>query len=846
MTSPGPVLPVDQIIPQLVQDLQQHGSVVLRAATGAGKTTRVPPAVAAAAPDSGQKLILLEPRRVAARAAATRMAQEKSESTGASVGYRVRFEECCSGHTRILAVTEGILLRQIQADPYLESIHTVIIDEFHERRLDTDLCLAMLQRIRQTVRPDLRLVVMSATMDPQPVSEYLNRCPIIDCPGRSFPVDIHWSRRNERQSIPDLAAQGVRDVFRSAEGDVLVFLPGKGEINRTDRLLQPLAQKHSLLIQHLHGSMPLDEQNKVLAESKQQRIILATNVAETSVTVSGVTAVVDTGTVRQMGFDPETGLNRLQLQQISKASADQRSGRAGRTAPGRCLRLWEEHQHRLRRDEEPAEISRSDLSGVILALLAWGENDLSEFPWFQPPPEESVQHALELLQLLRTIDADSRVTDLGHWAVQFPLPPRLACVVIDGFRSGHGMRACLLAALLSEQEPFLQGRDHRSPRDQLILDSDSDVLDRLHAIETFLNEGKQETPFGEIHRNQLQSILRITKQLADALHHVASRIPPTEQISDADAALKKALLAGFPDRVALRKTARAPQGMMAGGRRVRLAQKSAVRAASLFICINVDGSGSEAEVRQASAVELNWLPQDLISESEDLFFHPSQKQVVARRRTTFLDLILNETPAPVTNHAAAAEVLFSAASSSLKSLLPDEKSSAHGFLQRVRCLGEWMPDLLLPDFGNETLLQCLKTLCGQCRSFDDLRKADWMSVFEMQLTHAQQSALRQFAPERLQVPSGSQIPLIYQDNGPPILAVRIQEVFGLRNSPVVGRGTIPVLMHLLGPNHRPQQVTSDLESFWKNTYPTIRGQLARRYPRHPWPEDPLTAPPVRK
>ncbi len=846
MKSPPPELPVDQIIPQLIQNLRDCGSVVLRAATGAGKTTRVPPAVAAAASSDRKQLILLEPRRVAARAAAARMAQEMSEPIGESVGYRVRFDECCSEQTQILAVTEGILLRKIQADPWLDTIHTVIIDEFHERRLDTDLCLAMLLRIRQTVRPDLQLVVMSATMDPQPVSEYLDHCPVIDCPGRSFPVDIQWNRRQERQSIPELAAQGVRDVFRAAAGDVLVFLPGKGEINRTDQLLQPLAQKYSLLIQHLHGSMPLDEQNKVLAPSTQQRIILATNVAETSVTVSGVTAVVDTGTVRQMSFDPDTGLNRLQLQQISKASADQRSGRAGRTAPGKCLRLWEEHLHRLRREDERPEIHRSDLSGSILTLLAWGETDLSALPWFQMPPADSVQHALKLLQVLRTIDSDHRVTVLGHWVVQLPLPPRLACVVISGFRSGHGMRTCLLAALLSEQEPFLLGRDRSAPRDQLILNSDSDVLDRLHAVENFLNNRQHETPFGQIHRNQLQNILRIAKQLADALHRMSSSIQPGEQIADSDEAIKRALLAGFPDRVARRKAAGDPQGMMTGGRRVRLARQSAVRTAQIFTCINVDGAGSEAEVRQASAVELNWLPQELITESEELFFHPSQKQVVARRRTAFLDLTLNETPAPITNHAAAAEVLFAAASPLLNSLLPDKASPDREFLQRVRCLAEWLPDLQLPDFSEPALQNSLRMLCSNCRSFGELKKANWLTVFEQQLTHEQRSAVRQHAPERLQVPSGSQIPLSYQNNGPPILAVRIQEVFGLRKTPAVARGTVPVLIHLLAPNHRPQQVTSDLESFWKNTYPTIRAQLARRYPRHPWPEDPLTATPVRK
>lgn len=839
-------LPVDQLIPQVMQQLAVHGSLVLRAATGAGKTTRIPPAVAAAAQPPHTKVILLEPRRVAAKAAASRMAAERGERPGESIGYRVRFDEQCSADTKIVAVTEGILLRQMQTDPYLEGINTVILDEFHERRLDSDLCLAMLTRIRQTVRPDLQLVVMSATMDPGPIATFLNNCPVIDAPGRSFPVKILWKKTAHLQRLPDLAAEGTRELLGRTQGDILVFLPGKGEIHRTANLLRPLAEKHNFTVLPLHGSLPLDQQNEVLNPSDVQRVILSTNVAETSVTVAGVTAVVDTGMARQLSFDADSGINQLQLRQISKASADQRAGRAGRTQPGVCLRLWDQHRHRTRPDQEAPEIQRTDLSAALLKLIVWGETDFRAFPWFQPPPEDAVEQGKNLLQILGAVDDSHQITPIGRWMSRFPIAPRLSRVIIAAYQSGHGMRSCLMAALISEQAPFLLNTAHAAPRDQLIHHSESDVVDRVRAVEDFLNEGRQQSRFGEIHRNQLRTTLQTTHQLAEVLDGISADIPSGRQIPDSDEALMRALLTGYPDRLAVRKDLSGDRGLMTGGRQVRLAKGSAVRSAALFLCINVDGAGAKAEVRQASGIEYDWLPQEQLVESEDLFFHPTRRQVLARKRTSFLELVLKETPTAVTDHEKAAELLFNAASPQLNQLLPPDDSAAMKLLMRIGFLKQSMPELELPEFGHDQMLICLRQLCYGLRSTSELKEAPWKSVFEQQLSRTQREAVITHAPETITVPSGSRIALTYRADGPPILGVRIQEIFGLRATPAVAAGRVQVLLHLLGPNHRPQQVTDDLASFWQNTYPVIRRDLARRYPRHPWPEDPLNASPIRK
>ncbi len=842
-------LPIDQVLPELTAALQTANCVVLRAPAGAGKTTRVPPALLAASLAPTGQIVMLEPRRIAARTAARRMAFEFNERVGQSVGYRVRFEESVSRDTRILVVTEGILLRRLQDDPFLDGIDVVIFDEFHERRLDSDLALAMVRRVQQTVRPELKIVVMSATLDPTNIARYLGNCPIVESEGRLYPVRIDYLRRVERQQISELTTSGIETVLQQTDGDVLAFLPGVGEILRTRAELESLARRHNLEIFTLFGDMSPEDQDRVLAPCDKRKVVLSTNVAETSVTIEGVTAVVDTGLARQMQFDADIGLDRLELTPVSKASTDQRAGRAGRTQPGICLRLWEEASHRRRPDFDAAELLRVDLSSAVLRLYAWGETDITAFPWFEAPPASSVEHAVKLLRLLGAIDA-SGVTALGKTLVRFPVSPRIGRLLVEAHRLGQPDRAALMAAMLSERDPFLRGSSsdrglRNAPmRTTAIHRSRSDVLDRLHAVEDFLQTGRPDSLCGEINRNAVRTLTQVAKQLASSLRDELG--VSRNQTADPDEALLRALVAGFPDRVAKRRDATGDKGLMVGGRGVRLGPRSAVQNSPLFVCVDIDGAGTDAMVRQASEVHREWLPQASVRSGEELFFHPTQKQVVARRRVAFDDLILEETPTSISDPNAAADVLFEAARSQLNVVMPSDDDSLNNFLARVRCLKQWMPDLPLPAVDDSMMLDVLQELCHGRRSFSELKNAAWLTTLQSKMDYALLQTIEREAPDRITVPTGSRMRLTYEAGRSPVLAVRIQEVFGMKQTPRIAGGRVPVLLHLLAPNMRPQQITEDLASFWANTYQDVRKELKRRYPKHSWPEDPLTAPPVKK
>jgi ATP-dependent helicase HrpB len=790
---------------------------------------------------------MLEPRRIAARTAAARMAAERRERPGLTIGYRVRFEEAISAHTRILVVTEGVLLRRLQDDPFLENIGVLIFDEFHERRLDSDLALAMARRVRHTVRPDLKIVVMSATMAPEPISAFLDHCPIVHSEGRQYPVAVRYLPRADRRTLPELTADGVETALRDSSGHVLAFLPGLAEIHRTRDRLEATARRQNLLLLPLYGDLPSNEQDKVLAPTDLRKVILATNVAETSITIDGVETVVDSGLARQMQFDPAAGLDRLQLIPISKASADQRAGRAGRTGPGICLRLWDEISHRSRPTVDQPEILRVDLSAAVLRLKAWGEADVAAFPWFDAPPPEAIEHALRLLHLLGALHQNT-ITNIGRSIVRFPTSPRIARLLLEAASSGAAPRACLLAALLAERDPFLRSPEPRSgPAKQPIhtrslQNSRSDVLDRLHAVERWLEHGHTHSDFGEIHRGATHSLTQAARQFHSILREEVSL--PADNKSDE--ILLKALTAGFPDRVAKRRDSGSDRGLMVGGRGVRLSPRSSVRYAPLFLCVDIDNAGTDAEVRQASEVLRSWLPPELLSESDELFFHPSQKQVVARRRLAFDDLILEETPVPIASPDAAAEVLFKAAAPQLSMVMPTEHEALTSFLQRAAFLRKSVPELNIPSLDEAALRDVLRSLCQGKRSFEELRAAPWLPAIQAALDYPLLQAIEREAPERIEVPSGSRIRLEYSQDRPPILAVRIQEIFGLLQTPRIARGRVPVLLHLLAPNFRPQQVTDDLASFWTNTYPEVRKELKRRYPKHSWPENPATAEAVRK
>jgi ATP-dependent helicase HrpB len=837
-------LPIDPVLPELVNALRRQPCAVLRAPTGAGKTTRVPPGLLEAGLAARGRILILEPRRLAARAAARRMAAERGGRLGGEVGYHVRFDRQCSPQTRILAVTPGILLRYLHDDPFLESTGVVVFDEFHERGLDSDLALGMVRLLQQTVRPELRVVVMSATLAVEAVSAYLGGCPVIASEGRLFPVEVRYEPRPERLSWPAATAAAVTRLLERTDGDLLVFLPGLHEIRQTARQLEALAGERDLAVLPLHGDLPPEQQDAALLPQPRRKVVLATNVAETSVTVEGVSGVVDTGLARVLVFDPGVGLDRLQLLPISRASADQRAGRAGRTQPGVCVRLWSAAAQRGRVEQTEPEIRRVDLAGAVLQLLSLGETDVLRFPWLEPPRTASVEQALALLRRLGAL-GDEAVTQLGRTLARLPLHPRIGRLLVEGRRWGQAERVALAAALLSERDPFVRPLDSAPERAGQGA-TPSDVLDRVEALEEFERTGHCSAVGGMLHRGAARAVLRARDQLLRSLRHEARSIRGDGMAVEADEAVLRALLGAFPDRLARRREPGSRRGVMVGGRGVRLAPNSGVNDAELFVCVDVDASQTETLVRQASRVERDWLLSERLATSVEVAFDAETERVSARRRLRFDDLVLEETPAALPDDEQVARVLAEAAGARLERVLPPPESAAGVFRTRVRCLREWLPELQLPPLDDDQLRDLLTWLCHGCRSFDDLRKEAWLEALQGMLTPAQRQAVEREAPERLAVPSGSRVTLRYEEGRPPVLAVRIQEVFGLRDTPRVAAGRVRVLLHLLAPNHRPQQVTDDLASFWANTYPQVRKELRARYPRHAWPEDPWSAEPERR
>lgn len=863
-------MPIDAVLAQLVAALRSHRSVVLRAPTGAGKTTRVAPAILDASLSPGQ-VVLVEPRRVAARAAARRIAFERGCEVGAEVGYHVRFDAKSGADTRIVAMTEGILVRRLQDDPFLDGVAAVVFDEFHERHLDADLALAMVARIRREVRSDLAVVVMSATIEPAPIAAYLGDCPIVSSEGRLHPVSIRHAPMMQDQPLEREIVGIIRDLLDERAGDLLVFLPGVGEIRRCRAALEGMAHARRVELVDLYGDLPPERQDRAIRRGAGRRIVLATNVAESSVTVEGVTAVVDSGLARVLRFEPAIGIDRLELARICRASADQRAGRAGRNEPGVCVRLWSEHEDgSLRPDEEP-EIRRVDLSRAVLELHAWGERDLEQFPWLEPPPRAALAQADRLLRSLGALDAEG-ITEIGRAMVRLPLPTRIARMLVEGRRLGGTRRIATAAALLAERDPFRRVRNDGSMSGFRGLGPahaawESDVLERVERLERLERQERQqgrnvrgrhiaESPSAAggdstIDAGAVRAVLRARDQLVRILdERVRVDAAAADASVDADESVLRALLAAFPDRLARRREPGSGRAVMVGGRGVRLADQSYVASSELFVCVDVDagrrGERSEALVRLASAVERTWLAHDQLRLATSIEFDPRRLCVTAVARTAYRDLVLDEKRVAVDDDERATRVLVDAAAGDLRGALSLDAPDVVALRARVEFLRAHMPELELPLLDDERLTGLLPRICGGSRSFEDLRKLPLVEILRGELGHAHGTALDNHAPQALTVPSGSRVRLLYDGARPPVLAARIQELFGLTETPRVAAGRVAVLVHLLAPNGRPQQVTDDLASFWNTTYQQVRKELRQRYPRHAWPEDPWNAPAERR
>jgi ATP-dependent helicase HrpB len=879
--------------------LRRHSNLVLQAPPGSGKTTRLPPALVTWGLVAG-KVIVLEPRRLAVRAAARWIASEQGWTLGEEVGYQIRFERRAGPRTRLLFVTEGILRRMLGDDPFLDGIDALVFDELHERSLDADLSLALARRVQRDARPELRLVAMSATLDPRPLSAFLGDCPVLQSSGALHPVARRYLTQPIGEPGPtglvERMVWGVGEALRTAEGDVLAFLPGVGEITRVgERLAERWAapgrvgpggsrEDDTPLVLPLYGDLPPEQQDAVLrcAPGQRRRVILATNVAETSVTVDGVRVVVDGGYARELRHDPASGLDRLELVRISRQAADQRAGRAGRQSPGTCLRLWTELDDRSLAAATLPEVARVDLAGACLELLAWGEQP-ETFPWFETPASDRLAAARALLLALGAIDAHG-VTPLGRTLARLPLHPRLGRLLINTADLGHASLGALAAAVLSER-PSTRRRDGHASSASDLLDLCErathpvrllQIRDQLLSLLPAGSRGADRPQRSDWERRASSAAAgggprASAPRSRDEAGDPSPDVPTTSNhetspVSSPASALGRAVLAAYPDRLARRREPGSPRAVLVGGQGVRLADTSAVRDAELFVAVDLDGGRAgdriyrdgvathgEALVRIASAVDPAWLPADTVRTTTEATYDPERDRAIGVQRTRYVvagsgedTLVLSEKVVPAPPEAVV-EALVVAASADLARAVPLDEPALASLLARIRFLAGAMPELALPNLDDASLRELLPGLATGCRSLAELRRAAWCQAIVGLLDHRQRGTLDRHAPERLAVPSGSDVRVDYRgSDGPPILAVRIQEMFGLADTPRLADGRVPVLLHLLAPNGRPQQVTMDLRSFWNSTYAEVRKELAGRYPKHSWPTDPWNAPPQRR
>jgi ATP-dependent helicase HrpB len=837
-------LPVDPYLDEVVRLVAKHPITSIEAPPGTGKTTRIAPALMKLV-GAGTRLYLVQPRRIAARSVAERISRDSKQQVGQQVGYAVRFEHKYTAQTQLIVATEGVLIRKMQQDPTLQDTAIVVLDEFHERSLDADLLLGMLRRVQEELRDDLRIVIMSATLDQPWLVQAMPSLKSIQVQAKSFPVKVEYRPAISAQDIAEHAASVVGQVAPSREGDVLVFMPGAGEIHRCCQSLRNNRALADFEILPLHGSMSIEEQSEAIQIGATRRIIVSTNIAETSLTIPGVQTVVDSGLARVLRFSPSVGLDRLVLENISAASATQRAGRAGRIGPGLCIRLWSEASDRARVSFLEPEIRRVDLCGARLQLHAWGEGNRDDFPWVETPREDAWKSAGRLLSHLGAIE-DGAITDLGQQMSQIPLHPRLARLCMEAARYGCLDRAALLASMLSQRDPFDRRPKANVPGQSISTRSSnswqSDCIERIQWLDR--TGVDRLSPFGWVNPGNLRTIQQTADQIEQAcrkiVRHPESDSGMIDSVSQ-QMGLQRSLLAGFPDRLAKRRQQGKPQGLMVGGKGVQLSPESGVRDSELFLCVDVEGTAGEAIVRQASAVASDWLQGSMLCTKDEMFFHPTQKQVVGRRRTYWLDLCLAETPTAIQDEQACAECLLQAVKSNWEMAFPSDDPVVDQWLERVACLAAWVPELQMPQIDLKMLHQAASEICRGKRSLEQVRNGAWTDWLQSLLTSIQAQSLQVDAPERIQVPSGSWLRIEYRAGKPPVLAAKIQELFSWKQTPRIARGRVPLLLHLLGPNGRPQQITDDLASFWTTGYGQVKKELKRRYPKHSWPEDPWSA-----
>ncbi|MDE1147651.1 MAG: ATP-dependent helicase HrpB [Azospirillaceae bacterium] len=817
---PPSALPIDAVLPDLLRVMATGPNAVLQAAPGAGKTTRVPLALLDQPWLAGQRIVMLEPRRLAARAAAKRMADTLGEAVGETVGYRVRLDTRVGPATRIEVVTEGLFLRQLQADPSLDGVGAVLFDEFHERSLDADLALAFCLQAQGLLREDLRLLVMSATLDGAAVAGLLGDAPMVSSDGRSFPVETRWVEPSATDRLETSIARVVKRALAEETGSALVFLPGTGEIRRTEKALADLGLPSNVVVAPLYGDLALDQQEAAIrpAPAGKRKVVLATAIAETSLTIDGIRIVVDGGQSRLGRFDPGSGMNRLETARASRASADQRRGRAGRLEPGICYRLWSEQADRALVPFAAPEILRADLAPLALELAAWGVDDAATLPWLDAPPAAPLTQARDLLAQLGALDAAGKITPHGRRMATLGMHPRLAHMVLVGMEMGLGAAAAHLAGLLGERDP-LRG-----------ISRDADLRRRLDLLSGDDN--------GAADRNALRQIREGARQVMRQLRITDRRF------TGEDAGRLLAL--AYPDRLAQKRPGGQGQYRLASGKGAVLDTADALSRQDWLAVGDLDGNTREARIYLAAPIsrdEIEEVYADRIVTEEVVTWDGREQAVLARRRRRLFGLVLKDEALTQPQPESVAAAMMTGIREMGLASLPWTKA-LDTWRERVRFLHRADADTW-PDMSDEALLAGMEDwlapyLPGISRA-GHLPRLDLHNALTGLLDWNRAQEMERQAPTHIDVPSGSRLPIDYSGEIP-TLAVRLQELFGLAQTPTVAG--VPVLLHLLSPAHRPIQVTRDLASFWANTYRDVKKDLAGRYPRHYWPDNPLEAEPT--
>ena len=851
-------LPIYELESAVVASLRAQGRLIVQAPTGSGKSTQIPQMLLnhGLAGEKGE-VVVLQPRRLAARMLAKRVAEEVGTSLGDVVGYQIRLESRVSAKTRIRFVTEGILLRQMSFDATLRGVSAVVFDEFHERHLYGDISLARAIQIQQSTRPDLKIIVMSATLDAGALKDYLAPCDVLVSQGRSFPVRIEYLPKPvnfEQEPVWDVATRECERVARESSGDMLVFMPGAYEISRTVQAIQSSRELRDFVCFPLHGELPPDQQDRAVARYENRKIIVSTNVAETSLTIDGVTTVIDCGLARVARFDPHRGINTLLVEKISAASADQRAGRAGRTAPGVCVRLWTEREHGQRAPQELPEIRRLDLSEVVLTLKASGIDDIWNFPWLEKPDPKALERAETLLADLGAIAADAqsgaagrrlfRITEVGRKMLRFPVHPRYARMLLAAQERNCVRPVALMAALTQGRSFLLRGVPKEVERAR------EDVLGEEHESDFFLlmrawryahqaNYSIDACRRLGIHAQAARQVGPLFAQFLEIAEKEGLDI--SEQRVDG-AAVRKCVLAGFSDQLAKRLDSGTLRCELVHQRRGLLARESVIQQAPLLVAAEISeigGRGGEVNtlLSLATAIEEAWLKEifpDDYFEARGVVYDESVKRVISRRERRFRDLVLeaksSSEDAPL--NEAAALLTREVLAGRLKLEAWDE--SVEQWITRVNRMAEWFPELEVNPITDADRATLIEQVCYGELGYRGIKDKPVMPVLRDWLTQEQLAVLDDYLPERLVMDNGRKSKLRYEKEGPPILSARIQELYGIEGKFTIGHGRVPVKFEILAPNHRPIQVTDDLTNFWREQYPKIKTELSRRYPRHEW------------